>query len=127
MQSAFEVALEGGELLEAISIPKISSDARWGYYKVCRKVGEFATAMSAVLIDQTRSVFRVTIGATAGRPIVIADANRILKSQGGGWALSNIDDGIIENELARRGINEPSEQQTYLTALRRALAKADVR
>ena len=39
---AFETAVGPGEILRAIRIPMPSARARWGYYKVCRKAGEFA-------------------------------------------------------------------------------------
>ena len=35
----FETVMGEDEILEAIRIPKLSADARWGYYKVCRKPG----------------------------------------------------------------------------------------
>jgi len=59
-----------GELLQAVCIPKTSSEARWGLLnKICRKVGEFATAIGGeILIDPPRSVARIVIGATSGRP-----------------------------------------------------------
>ena len=76
---AFEVVLEPGELLQAIRIPRPSRAARCGYYKVCRKAGEFALASGAVLVDSERDRFRAVIGATAGRPIVIDDARAIFR------------------------------------------------
>ncbi len=44
----------------------------WGYVKACRKPGEFAHAMAAVLIDPARAVRRAVIGATGGAPRVLA-------------------------------------------------------
>ena len=65
----FRVALRPGELLQAVRIPRLSTAARWGYVKACRKPGEFAHAMAAVLVD--RGVTRAVIGATGGVPIVL--------------------------------------------------------
>jgi aerobic carbon-monoxide dehydrogenase medium subunit len=127
VQSAFEVELAHGELLEAVCIPKASVDARWGYYKVCRKVGEFATAIGAVLIDRPRSVFRLVIGATAGRPIVFQDATMVLINKAAGWSPSNIDVGTIDAALAERGIVESYDRQIYLVAVQRAFARAEAR
>ena len=56
-------------------IPKLSSTARWGYVKACRKPGEFAHAMAAVLVD--RGITRAVIGATGGTPIVLDGAATI--------------------------------------------------
>lgn len=68
---AFRVALAPGEIVTAIRIPRLRPGARWGYYKSCRKPGEFAHAMAAVLIgpDATTAV----IGAAGGPPILLAD------------------------------------------------------
>ena len=54
MVGVFETALRPGEIVQAVRIPKLSSRARWGFYKVCRKPGEFAEAMAAVLWDPER-------------------------------------------------------------------------
>ena len=42
------------EIIESVRVPKLSADARWGYYKVWRKTGEFAHALAAVVVDPTR-------------------------------------------------------------------------
>jgi aerobic carbon-monoxide dehydrogenase medium subunit len=78
--SAFETGLAAAEVLVAIRVPKLSSSARWGYRKLCRKTGELAHAMSAVVIDPARSLCRVAIGAMSDRPIVVADAAPLLAS-----------------------------------------------
>jgi aerobic carbon-monoxide dehydrogenase medium subunit len=69
---AFRVALAPGELLRAVRIPIPLEAARLGYYKACRKPGEFAHAMAAVLIDGASR--RAVIGAVGGRPIVLEGA-----------------------------------------------------
>ncbi len=69
IRGAFRTALHPGELLRAVRIPNLSPAARWGYVKACRKPGEFAHAMAAVLVD--RGVTRAVIGATGGAPIVL--------------------------------------------------------
>ena len=61
------------EMLEAISVPRLSAACPFGYYKLCRKAGEFAIAMSAILDDPERNMLRIVIGATKGQPIVLAD------------------------------------------------------
>ncbi len=69
---AFRTVLGAGELLCAVRIPKLSPAARWGYVKACRKPGEFAHAMAAVLVDG--GVTRAVIGAVGGAPIVLEGA-----------------------------------------------------
>src|SRR5215468_8436381 len=74
---AFEVALEPGELLQAVRIPRPPRTARCGYYKACRKAGEFALASGAVFIDAERNRFKAVVGALEGRPVIIDDARTL--------------------------------------------------
>jgi carbon-monoxide dehydrogenase medium subunit len=76
--SAFDTVLTSEELLTSILIPKLSDNARWGFFKYCRKVGEFADAMSAVVVDPDRNVTRAVIGATNTKPIVISNAEKLI-------------------------------------------------
>jgi carbon-monoxide dehydrogenase medium subunit len=71
---AFRTALQPAEIVQAVRIPRPSPQARWGYYKACRKPGEFAHAMAAVLEDSARNVRRAVIGAVGGPPVVLEGA-----------------------------------------------------
>jgi carbon-monoxide dehydrogenase medium subunit len=73
LQGPFQTNLDTGELLTGVRIPAVSSSARWGYYKFCRKVGEFAETMTAVLHDPEGGIARAVIGATEARPTVIEE------------------------------------------------------
>jgi carbon-monoxide dehydrogenase medium subunit len=64
----FSTALKAEELLVAIRIPKRSPRARYGYWKFCRKAGEFAHAIGAALHDPERNETRAVIGAIDGPP-----------------------------------------------------------
>jgi len=68
---AFRTALEPGEIVQAVRVPRPSPQARWGYYKACRKPGEFAHAMAAVMDDPARGLRRAVIGAVGGPPVVL--------------------------------------------------------
>jgi len=121
MRGPFEVALDPGELLEAVRIPRVSARACWGYYKVCRKPGEFALAIGAVLFDPERALFRAVIGASQGKPIVVPDARALF----GGAILG--ERPKLDEERARRllddnGITDATARTLHLTALRRAAA-----
>ena len=63
------------ELLVAIRIPKRSRRARYGYWKFCRKAGEFAQAIGAALHDPERNETRAVIGAIGGAPHLISAAH----------------------------------------------------
>lgn len=69
VSGAFRTALLPGEMLLAVRVPRLSAEARWGYEKACRKPGDFAHAMAAVLLD--RGLRRIVVGALGGKPMVL--------------------------------------------------------
>lgn len=68
MLGAYATALNAGEVLNAVRVPQLDPAARWGYYKFCRKTGEFAEASCAALFDPARGVARLVLGALDGAP-----------------------------------------------------------
>ena len=121
---AFEVMLETGELLQAIRIPRPSRNARCGYYKVCRKAGEFALATGALLLDPDRGLIRAVIGATRGRPIVIDDARSIFDEIPRPGNAVRLDENAVTDLLAHAGLTRPADVRLHITALSRAAAQA---
>jgi carbon-monoxide dehydrogenase medium subunit len=103
---AFRTTLEPGELLTAVRIPRLPASAGWGYVKACRKPGEFAHAMAAVLVAP--GLRRAVIGATGGPPIVLT-----------GDAVSQ--EGV---RVALSGQLEPVGVHMQTVVLARALAQA---
>jgi carbon-monoxide dehydrogenase medium subunit len=63
MVGAYTTAIADDELVESVEVPRLSAGARWGYYKFCRKTGEFPDASAAVVLDPERRVSRVFLGA----------------------------------------------------------------
>jgi carbon-monoxide dehydrogenase medium subunit len=121
---AFDVKLEAGELLQAIRIPRPSRTARCGYYKVCRKAGEFALASGAVLLDSERGVFRAVIGATQARPIVVDDARTIFDRFSRRGNAFRLNEKAVTDLLSRAGPIKPANARLHMTALSRAAAQA---
>jgi len=119
----FEVALQPGELLEAVRIPRLSSSARWGYYKYCRKTGELALAAGAVLHDPERKLWRAVIGATESRPVVFSDAAALF---GGDTTMSpaQFDAAAADQSLVTAGMTDAVDRQMHVVALRRAVERA---
>ena len=112
---AFATALTDTELLVGIRIPRLSPGARWGHYKFCRKPGEFAEAIGAILEDPGRGVCRAVIGATHGAPHVIADAR---------FMLGRFDPEPAHAAIDAAGVGaDPYERQLHYAALRRAAAR----
>ena len=111
MLGMFATALEPAELIEAVRVPRLSAGARWGYYKLTRKAGEFAHAIGAALHDPARGICRAVIGATGGAPIVIEDAATLRADPA---AIAAVVDA---SPLA----DDPYERQIHIVALERAL------
>jgi aerobic carbon-monoxide dehydrogenase medium subunit len=82
----FETRLAVDEIIESVRIPKLSAAARWGYLKLCRKSGEFASALAVVISDHTRGHSRVVIGAASGAPLVLTDTSQLV-SEGSSGAI----------------------------------------
>lgn len=73
---AFTVDLREGEFVTGIRVPKYSTDTRFGYFKFCRKAGEFASAMASVVAGPEAA--RGVIGATGSKPHVVAQTAQFL-------------------------------------------------
>jgi carbon-monoxide dehydrogenase medium subunit len=72
----YETARQRDEIIEAIRIPKLGTSARWGHAKFCRKSGEFATSIAAVVTDPVRHFTRIVLGAAGRPPIVLQQASQ---------------------------------------------------
>jgi carbon-monoxide dehydrogenase medium subunit len=121
MAGAFEAALEPDELLEAIRVPRLSPRRRWGFYKFCRKAGEFAQAIGSVLYDAERAVCRVVIGATESTPIVVPDATPLFGGRPEDGLALTFDSSHAARLLDNKGMRDPFERQIHLVALERAV------
>jgi carbon-monoxide dehydrogenase medium subunit len=127
MTGMFATALAADELLQAIRIPRASADARWGYYKACRKTGEFAYASGAVLHDPARGVCRAVIGALEPRPIVLDDARTLLGGAPGKALAASFTPQVAYQALDVAGVADAIDRQMHVVALRRAVEQADAR
>ena len=97
----FETVLKENELLVAVRIPRRSKAARFGYWKFCRKAGEFPQAIGGALHDPERKETRAVVGATSGAPRLYLDFNPDL--------------GALSKDAYTR--------QLHSVALKRAIAK----
>lgn len=115
--SAFTTDLQAGEILTGVEVPRLGEKAAWGYYKICRKVGEFAHASAAAVLDPDRRFARVVLGALDGAPAVLDDVAQALASEGGAAAHARIPEAV------RRAAPDasPVARRQYETALKRAI------
>lgn len=120
MLGTFSTALELGEVLEAIELKALSAGTRWGYFRLCRKVGEFPDAIGAVLLDNGRNIARVVAGGVEGRPALLPGVAQAVAESGAVPELAVIEAAIEEIEP---GI-DPIDRQLHAAAVRRAIARA---
>jgi carbon-monoxide dehydrogenase medium subunit len=68
IEGAFTTTLAANEIIETIDVPKLSRAGRYGFYKFCRKTGEFAEASAAAVFDPESGVARIFVGSLRGVP-----------------------------------------------------------
>lgn len=124
VRGALETVLQPGEIIKAVRIPAMSASARWGYVKSCRKTGEFAHAIGAVLIDPDAATARIVIGAVEAAPIVIDNATELFGGRVGGDFGKRFDARVADLLLAKAGIADAADRHIHVTVLRRAIAEA---
>jgi aerobic carbon-monoxide dehydrogenase medium subunit len=73
----YQTKLADDEIVESIRIPKLSTDAGWGYLKLCRKSGEFANALAVAVADRARGHCRIVLGAANGAPLLLGAASQV--------------------------------------------------
>lgn len=120
MEGAYRTALAPGEVLCRVRIPKCGAGARWGYYKICRKVGEFADAIAAAVIDPERRYCRVVFGAASGAPLVARDLARSLAETGRAAPLDAVKAALLALDPAL----DPIKCHQLAVAHARCLAEA---
>jgi aerobic carbon-monoxide dehydrogenase medium subunit len=123
---ALDVALAADELVTAVRVPALRSSARWGYAKHCRKVGEFAEAIGAVVIDPEGGSGRAVIGAVEAAPVVIEDARMLFGGAIGPSFAARFDASAADSLLAAAGMSDSVDRHIHVTVLRRAILQASV-
>jgi carbon-monoxide dehydrogenase medium subunit len=82
IQGAFTTTLAANEIIESIDVPKLSRAGRYGFYKFCRKTGEFAEASAATVFDPESGVANIFLGALRGTPQPLASLAQQVAKQG---------------------------------------------
>lgn len=125
MLAAYTTSLDATEIIHQIILPEPSLNSSWGYYKFCRKVGEFAQASCAVYFDEGNQIANIVVGALDGPPKVLEGlAKRVLVTD---WhQLDSVDKlEIVQTEVANALPERDSvDHKMYATAVKRALNKA---
>ncbi|MET0723090.1 MAG: FAD binding domain-containing protein [Tardiphaga sp.] len=121
---ALESVLAPGEMIAAVRIPAMAASARWGYVKACRKTGEFAHAIGAVLIDPDAGKARIVIGAVEAAPIVIDDAAELFGGRIAGDFAKKFDPRVADRLLSNAGIADAADRHIHVAVLRKAIVEA---
>jgi carbon-monoxide dehydrogenase medium subunit len=124
MTGALESALQANELVESVRVPAMRASARWAYVKACRKPGEFAHAIAAVLIDPEAATGRVVLGAIEAPPVVLRDASSLF----GGKITGNFKQEFVPSAadalLLKAGVANSADRHIHVAILRRAIEEA---
>jgi aerobic carbon-monoxide dehydrogenase medium subunit len=124
VRGALDVALAADEIVTAVRVPVLPPSARWGYFKHCRKVGEFAEAIGALVIDPEGGCGRAVIGAVEAAPVVIQDARILFGGAIDPSFAARFDATAADALLAAAGMSDPVDRHIHVTVLRRAIAQA---
>jgi carbon-monoxide dehydrogenase medium subunit len=117
VEGAFVTKLAENEVIVAIEVPRLSAGAKWAYYKICRKTGEFANAIGVAILDHKTGISRVLAGATDGSPAVLARTAVRLAEAGPEAACLLVADEV-EELLANSNVDT---RELHAVAVRRAL------
>lgn len=123
MLGAYTTVLESDELIVAIHVPSETPTTHWGYYKVCRKPGEFAEASAAVYFDISRKRARIVLGAADGPPILLNELAAEIASKGAGAAGRELLRAAISVALPER---DTIDRKLFTACVERALEQSGV-
>jgi carbon-monoxide dehydrogenase medium subunit len=121
---ALDTALRPGEIVASIRVPAMRPSARWGYVKACRKPGEFAHAIAAVLIDPEIAASRAVIGAVDAAPIVIGDTAALFGGRITADFGRHFDAGAADALLQQAGLADAVNRRIHIAVLGRAVREA---
>lgn len=122
VRGAYQTALAPGELLVAVELPPYSPQMRWGYYKVCTKVGEFAQAIGVVVIDPVLQMPSLLVGAIEARPLAVPELAPQLNAP-----YEQARDAIAEHLATRWPSGSEAAIHQHAVALARAMAQMRAR
>jgi carbon-monoxide dehydrogenase medium subunit len=121
MLGAFTTLLEEGEIITAVLLPKLGPTLRWGYYKLCRKTGEFPHASAAAAFDARTGLARVVLGALDGPPTALDELARQIAQRGPAAATEEVLAQAVAGAMPNA---DGIDRQIHTAALERCLAQA---
>jgi len=123
-EGAYATALQEGEILTTIRIPKPASGHGWAYQKQKRKIGDYATAAAAAIL----SVSGGKCTAAAIALTNVGDTPLFADAAGAALVGTSLDAAAIEKAAqAAVGITQPAKDARGPVDFRRAVAGVMVR
>ena len=121
MIGAYTTVLAADELITTVHLPSLGAGARWGYYKFCRKTGEFAEASCAALFDPSTRTARIALGALDGAPQLIAPLAAAVARDGPRAATEEAVAAAVADALPGK---DAVDRRLHATAVSRCLEQA---
>ena len=121
--AAFTTEIREDEIVSAVLVPKLSSAARFGYVKFCRKTGEFPEASAAVVIDPDRNAARAYLGALSGPPQPLPELARRIAAGDLAAASRDVAAEAVATVAGFDAVDRRMHTGTLLRALQRVLAR----
>ena len=113
------------EIVEAVRVPVMRPSARWGYVKACRKPGEFAHAIAAVLIDpEAADGSRGDRRHRSALRSCCADAASLFGGRVTGNFRQQFDARVADALLIKAGVANAADRHIHVAVLRRAIDEA---
>lgn len=121
MHGAYTTEVGADELIAAVHIPKHHAQVRWGYYKFCRKTGEFADASCSAYFDPLTQTARIVVGALDGAPQLLTE----LSGRVAEYGLQAADQDSIHAAIqAITPDKTAADRKLYITVVERCLNQA---
>ncbi len=124
VRGAMETDLSPEELLIAVHVPRSEKTARHGYYKICRKTGEFADAIGAVSFNPGSGGFCLVAAGGSEQPVTFESPENLF-SQGDPLDPDSFDMPMAMDALREAGMEaDDYELQVRAVAMSRAMQDA---
>jgi carbon-monoxide dehydrogenase medium subunit len=115
----FTTVLAEDEIIVSILVPQAPPDLRWGYFKLCRKAGEFPIASAAVVASG--GACRVFIGALPDKPRPLP----LLAQELAGMGSARITAAALADAVAQAAPDiDQIDRRIYVACLSRAIQQA---
>ncbi|RIY42475.1 FAD binding domain-containing protein [Neopusillimonas maritima] len=121
MLGAYAVDLQPDELISAVYVPEKTEQTRWGYYKFCRKTGEFAEASCAAYFDPSTRTARIVVGALGGAPQLLPALSAKVAQEGLAAATP---EAIAEAVKDIAPEKTAGDRRLFMTVIERCLRRA---